>query len=117
MTKLQLKPNSPELNRMMTNKFLFSWYAKMVMEDYELEMSRYKYLAMFTNPEAYQQVEKMSDSAYSTKNSFVSNDGNINVKLAQKLNDELNVQINEANTKAKSNKNNIDKSEGGIDIL
>lgn len=105
MTKLNLKPNSPELNRIMSNKLLFSWYAKMIMEDYELEMNRFKYLAMFTNPEAYKQVENGKSNDNVVKNNLLVN-GEMNRERAQILNDELNIKLG-------TTKNQTD----GIDIL
>ena len=49
MTKLHLRPGSKELENILRNRFLFNWYSKMLMEDWELEWGKYEYLGMLTN--------------------------------------------------------------------
>lgn len=78
------------------------------MEDYELEMNKFKYLAMFTNPEAYQQLEGSKSDKYSVKNSMAVN-GEVNRERAKQLNDELNRQLNiKVDTKTEIKDNGID---------
>lgn len=116
MTKLSLKPNSPELDRIMSNQLLFSWYAKMLMEDYELEMNKVKALQMYINPEIYQQIEGSKSGENVTKNDMVIN-GEVNRERAIALNKQFEEQLN---IKVEDNK---DKSKGkavsnnGIEIL
>lgn len=105
MTRLNLKPGSPELSKIMSNKFLFTWYAKMLMEDYELEMNRYKYVAMYSNPELFQKIEQVKDAKYTTANTMAKN-GMVDKYKAKALNDEINMKLGI-----------IPKKDDGIDII
>ena len=67
MTKLNLKPGSKELENILRNRFLFNWYSKMLLEDFESDMNKFKYLGMLTNPEGYMEIEKANDRGYLKK--------------------------------------------------
>lgn len=78
------------------------------MEDYELEMNKFKYLAMFTNPEAYQQLEGSKSNKYSVKNTMVVN-GEVNRERARQLNEDFNRQLNiKVDNKTEIKDNGID---------
>lgn len=78
------------------------------MEDYELEMNKFKYLAMFTNPEAYQQLEGSKSDKYSVKNTMVVN-GEVNRERARQLNEDFNRQLNiKVDNKTEIKDNGID---------
>ena len=80
----------------------------MLMEDYELEMNKFKYLAMFTNPEAYQQLEGSKSDKYSVKNTMVVN-GEVNRERARQLNEDFNRQLNiKVDNKTEIKDNGID---------
>lgn len=80
----------------------------MLMEDYELEMNKFKYLAMFTNPEAYQQLEGNKSEKYSVKNSMAVG-GEVNRERAKQLNDDFNRQLNiKVDNKTEIKDNGID---------
>jgi len=111
MTKLSLKPNSLELKCIMSNQLLFSWYAKMLMEDYELEMNKIKSLQMFINPEAYQQIEGSRSGENVTKNDMVIN-GEVNRERALELNRQFEEQLN-----IKVDSKVVPQKTSGIEIL
>ena len=59
MTKLNLSPDSKQLEKILKNRFLFEWYSSMIFEDYETEMNRFEFLALFTNPEGFRNYKEM----------------------------------------------------------
>lgn len=61
MIKLNLPPESKKLEKILRNKFLFEWYSKMLYEDYQVEMSYYKYLGLLTNPEGFKKIEELNN--------------------------------------------------------
>lgn len=65
MTKLRLNPE--ELEKILYNKFLFDFYSKMLVEDYEIEMSRFKYLGLLTNPDGYKKIEDANSEVLKEK--------------------------------------------------
>lgn len=62
MTKLNLKPNSRELRKILKNKFLFTYYVDMINKDNEEKWELFKYLGMLTNFEGYKQIERLKES-------------------------------------------------------
>jgi len=59
MTKLNLKPDSKQLDNILRNRFLFEWYSSMIFQDYEIEMNRFELIAMFTNPEGFKKYKEI----------------------------------------------------------
>lgn len=94
MKTLGLKSNSEELERIMRSKVLFNWYSKMLMEDYELEMSRFKYLGILTNPDGYKKLEEASKKKDEQVNSLYS-DGKQATQELQSLITQLKVNESE----------------------
>lgn len=59
MTKLNLSPDSKQLEKILRNRYLFEWYSTMIFEDYEVELRGAELVAMFTNPEAFKKYKEI----------------------------------------------------------
>jgi hypothetical protein len=74
MTKLNLSPDSKQLEKILRNKYLFEWYSQMIFDDFESEMRGFELVAMFTNPEAFKKYKEISGK-YEIKNNSEFKDG------------------------------------------
>lgn len=70
MTKLNLSPDSKQLEKILKNRHLFEWYSNMIFEDYEMEMRGFELIALFTNPDAFKKYKEISGKVDNKKPEF-----------------------------------------------
>lgn len=69
MQKLGAVLTPEEINIIMHNKYLLSFYISMIAEDYEQDFNMFKYLGLLNNPEGFKELERFINP-YKTKEMY-----------------------------------------------